>query len=33
MKLNKRLTNLVLIGLTLMPVTIQMAVLTPNAIA
>ena len=33
MKLNKRLTNLALIGFTLMPVTIQMAVLTPNAIA
>ena len=33
MKLNKRLTNLALIGFTWMPVAISMVVLTPNAIA
>lgn len=33
MTLNKKLTNLALIGFALMPVTIPMAVLTPNAIA
>lgn len=33
MTLNKKLTNLALIGFALMPVTIPMAVLTPSAIA